>query len=588
MDEKIKLNITEFLKSFIRLIVQANLYTSHHPQVKNSAGDFKDKLKSLCTSLSVESIKLSLSDNKLLLNGTAVLSSERIPPSLLSIYKNCHIDSIEIMGEVSEDELIIFAKVGSCKQDIKSYLESKGVSRIKVFSEKYVVLPENKIQENKKNIPTDFEGKNFVESIKDIVGRLYPEEEKQKEVVALLLKKFKQEVEQAIERAVSEIKKEKIKAENDYLRVESVISSIAGSEIIIDRNGNVIMTTPQAEIVTGKKLSEISGKKLYEIIPQKDNILSIAKNTDEISDKRIDTSVEIKGDGDFAKTVKNATAVIKNEDGKIIGTITVPHDVIKLREIDQMKSDFISMITHELKSPLTSIKMALDMIAKENLDPSSKSIINAAVRNTERLNSIISDILDFSKLQSGRMVFNLEKLSAGEVVESAITSMKAWATSKNINLYSNISPGLLDIYADRRKTEQILINLISNAIKFTPEGGKIEVGAISNGQYVRFYVKDTGIGIKKEDREKIFEKFVQAVSGEKIGGTGLGLAITKAMVVMQGGNITLESEVGKGSTFFVDLPIYKAQKRLSEEELKEEKKEVSEKKPWWKRIFFGI
>ncbi len=578
--EDVKFCIAEFLKSFTRVLVQSNLYASDHPQVKSSADDFKIKLKNLCGALSVDSIKLSFHENKLLINGRVVLSFEKIPSSITSLYKNCHIDTIEIMRGISEDEVIKFSRVLSCKQDIKLYLKNQGIKNIIVSSEKYVKASSQECLKNEKEI---FEGKNFVESIKGIVSKLYPEEEKQKDIVELLLKKFKEEVEQAIERAVSEIRKEKIKAENDYLRAESVLSSIAGSEIIIDKNGNVIMTTPQAEIVTGKRINEISGKKLSDVISQDNKVLSVAKTTDELSDKRIDNSIEVKGDNELAKTIKNATAIIKNEDGKIVGTITIPHDIARLREIDQMKSDFISMVTHELRSPLTSIKMALNMISEDkNLNPSLKNMINAAVRNTERLNSIVTDILDFSKLQSGRMVFNLEGVSPADVVESAISSMKAWAVSKNINLYSNLSDNLADIYADKRKTEQILINLISNAIKFTPEGGKIEVGAINNAQYVRFYVKDTGIGIKKEDREKIFEKFVQAVSGEKVGGTGLGLAITKAMVVMQGGVISLESEVGKGSTFFVDLPVYKSQI----ESLEEKKDIVKVKKPWWKRIFF--
>lgn len=586
MDEKVKFHIAEFLKSLTRIFVQANLYSENHPQVKDAAGDFIAKLKAVFYSLSVNSVKLSFSNGKLLLNGVAVLSAERIPSSILSVYKKFHIDSFEFLEGVSDRDIILFAKALSGKEDIKSYIEKNNIKGITVFNEKYTTGVKSNTQKESEDI--SIEGKNFVESIKEIISKLYTDENKQKQVIELLLKKFKEEVENAIEKAIEEIKKEKIKVENDYARVESVISRIAGSEIIINKEGNILMTTPQADVVTGKKLTELAGKKLSEVIDKDGKVITIANEIGERNDIKIEHSIDLKGDADLTNTIKNATAVIKNEDGKIVGTITIPHDMAKLKEVDQLKSDFISMITHELRSPLTSIKMALDMIMKDkNIDPSTRNIMNAAVRNAERLNSIINDILDFSKLQSGKMVFNLEKLKVRDIIDSSVSSMKAWANSKNLNLYSRVSDEIFDIYADKRKTEQILINLISNSIKFTPEGGNIEVGAYNlNQNFVRFYVKDSGIGIKKEDLNKIFEKFVQAVSGEKVGGTGLGLAITKAMVVMQGGSIDVESEPGKGSTFYVNMPVYKAQLQgLNESNESEEKTQQKHNIPWWKRLF---
>lgn len=580
MDDKLKNQIAEFLKSFIRVIIQANLYSPTHPQVKSAATDFISKLKNLVELMGVESINLSLVENKLLLNNIPVLSGERIPSQILKLYTRFHIDSIEFGKDLAEDELIAFSKIISFKEaDAELYLKERNITNIAVKKERYVKVDSTDSEGKTQDSEISLEGKNFVESIREIVSRLYPEKTKQKEVVESLLKKFKDEVESAIERAVNELKKEKLKIENDYARVESVLSSIAGSEIIIDKNGNVIMSTPDAELLTGKELKEISGKKLTEVITSSDSVVTLASNIEEVDNKKIEARVEVKGDKELVNTIKTATAIVKNEQGKIVGTITLPHDVVKLKEVDQLKSEFISMITHELKSPLTSIKMALDMIAKERkLDPASKSLINAAVRNAEKLNSIINDILDFSKLQSGKMVFNLEAVMPQEVIEDAITSMKAWANSKNLNLFSKVEENLPPIYADKRKTSQILINLISNAIKFTPENGTIEVGARVVEQFVRFYVKDTGCGIKKEDIPKIFEKFVQAASGERVGGTGLGLAITKAMVVMQGGSIDVESEVGKGSTFYVKLPIYKTP-------VSQEPQTTEKKLPWWRRLF---
>lgn len=583
MDERLKLQIIDFLKSLTRVLVQANLYSDDHPQVVSSGTNFITNLNLLCESLSTTKITLSLFENKLLINNVPVMQQDKVPHSITSLFQRLGMDSVEFYKDITKNDIVYFSKIISVKNIAPElYISERNIKGVKLSKSNYIKVDSNtKVQ---KEISLS-DGKNFVESIKEIVSKLDVDEVKQREIVEFLLKKFKQEVEQAVEKAINEIKKEKTRIENDYIRAESVITSIAGSEIIIDRNGNVIMTTPDAKFVTGKELKEISGKKLSEVLKDEKGVISLASNIDEINDEKIKPDVKLNGDSNFVDVVKKATAIIKNEEGKIVGTVTVPQDIVKLKEIDQMKSDFISMITHELRSPLTSIKMALDLISKDKtLDPSSKNIINAAVRNAEKLNSIISDILDFSKLQSGRMVFNLEVVSPQSIVEGAVSSMKAWAMSKSLNLSSNVEPSLPNIYVDKRKTEQILINLISNAIKFTPEGGSIEVGAKNDGQYVKFYVKDTGCGIKKEDLGKIFEKFVQAVSGERVGGTGLGLAITKAMVVMQGGSIDVESEVGKGSTFYVRLPIHKANKD-NKEELKVFEESHLKKTPWWKRMF---
>ena len=222
-------------------------------------------------------------------------------------------------------------------------------------------------------------------------------------------------------------------------------------------------------------------------------------------------------------------------------------------------------------------------VPKEN---TGRGILNTAIRNTDRLNSIITDILDFSKLQSGKLVFHKEGAEAAEIAKEAVDSMKAWATSKGVNLSVSCEPGVQNIYADKRRTIQVLINLISNSIKFTPQGGNITVSADAGkealGGYSFFSVTDNGCGIRKEDQAKVFEKFVQVAVGEKVGGTGLGLSITKAMVILQGGRISLESEPGRGSVFRVGMPVYRGQ---AEEPVFEQSPELKEEeKSWWRKL----
>ena len=591
MPEDIKPYIIDFLKSFTRIIVQGSLYASDHPQVKSASAETVERLKKLIEKIGTEKVSFTLSNGKFLLNGTQVSTQDRLPSSIISIYKNCHIDTIEMSKDATAAEFVSFSKIAASKTDPLDYLKRNDIKNITLQKEKYVKAGEGLEGLGKAvRIDGEIENKDFVGSLKAIVSRLTEDNLIQEKIVNNLMEKFKIEVQNAVEKAAKEIKTEKTKIENDYIRTESVISNIAGSEITIDKDGNVIMASADAEKITGKSLKEIAGRKIFDIANLEEQILNIAQEIKTVSNGKIIKDVSAKGKADIIKTIKNSTAMIKNEDGKIVGTISIPPDVAKLKEVEQLKSDFISNVTHELRSPLTSIKMALDLISRENIsNPNTRMMLNSAIRNAERLNSIINDILDFSKMQSGKMIFHLDRYSPNEIAQNAVDAMAAWAKSKNLNLILNKKENLPDIYADKKRTEQILINLISNAIKFTPEGGSIEVSVgyeTSNPDFIQFYVKDTGCGIKKEDQEKIFEKFVQVVAGEKVGGTGLGLAITKAMVVMQSGSISVDSEVGKGSIFKVLMPVYKGQELNTHVSISEESTENKKDfRPWWKRLF---
>jgi len=582
VDHDLKNIVAELLKSFIRCIVYSNLYSSDHPQVRSQCQDFILNLNTFLDKVKSDKLEISFYDGKFFINNEFIMNREKMPSTLLNIYTKTSATSFEIFRGVEINEIVSFSKIISFKGDLEKYLEENKVKNIKISKKKYVKQEEMELGQKKIELSVeDISEKNFVESLRLIVSKVTQDKNLQDILITKLMEKFKEELSKAIDNALKELKLEKNKIENDYTRIESVFSNIAGSEIIVDKDGNVIMATPGASKLTGKELKEIAGKKLFEIADLDNEVINIAKEIKSVSDRKIEPNVITQGREDVLDTLKKSTAIIKNEEGRVVGTISIPPEIAKLREVEQLKSDFISTMTHELRSPLTSIKMALDIISRENIiNPQAKLMLNTAIRNTERLNSLISDILDFSKLQSGKMIFNLDSYSPYDIAKDAVEAMSAWAKSKNISLLLETEENLSQVYVDKRRMEQILINLISNAIKFTPEGGKIVVGIgrSEKKDYICFSVKDTGCGIKKDDQEKIFEKFVQLASGKSIGGTGLGLAITKAMVVMQQGSITVESEEGKGSTFNVYMPIYKGQGRVEISEQKEEKK------PWWKKL----
>jgi signal transduction histidine kinase len=246
----------------------------------------------------------------------------------------------------------------------------------------------------------------------------------------------------------------------------------------------------------------------------------------------------------------------------------------ELRRIDDIKSEFISVASHELRTPLAAIKNAILLILRGKtgeVNETQTKFLSMAERNINRLTNILNDLLNLSRIESGRMQFNFQDVELKEAVEFIASSLRAQADAKKIPLEVEAPEQLPLVYGDREKIEQILINLIGNAIKFTPDEGQILVTVKpllrsaegGQGDMVSVSVKDTGIGIPVEFLDTIFEKFYQVEGSlhRSVGGTGLGLAITKDLIEAHQGKIWVESEVGKGSTFTFTLPASKSERR---------------------------
>ncbi len=251
---------------------------------------------------------------------------------------------------------------------------------------------------------------------------------------------------------------------------------------------------------------------------------------------------------------------------------------VKLEKLERLKSDFVSIVSHELRTPLTPINNSLEIVLSEQAGPISddaKNFINMAKRNVVRLSGIIEDLLDLSRVQTGKLDFKYKITSLVPSLELIQKTFEQVACEKDIQVSLQIENNLEEVYADTHRFEQIISNLVTNALKFTPKGGSIKIIANNvneneinkslliapiceiKGNYIKISVKDTGIGIKKEDIPKIFEKFSQIENSltRNIGGVGLGLSITKQLVDAHLGAITVESEEGKGSDFSIFIPI---------------------------------
>jgi signal transduction histidine kinase/GGDEF domain-containing protein len=241
----------------------------------------------------------------------------------------------------------------------------------------------------------------------------------------------------------------------------------------------------------------------------------------------------------------------------------------ELKRIDEMKSEFISVASHELRTPLTAIDNALQLLLKGKtgeINETQAKFLSMAERNIHRLTNILNELLDLSRMEAGKMEMKFEELDLRGPIEFILSSLKPQADGKSVVLKIQVAEALPPVYTDREKVEQILTNLIGNAIKFTPEGGEVKVTAgllDGEGKMVAISVKDSGIGIPKDQQGNVFQKFYQVENSlvRSASGTGLGLAISKGLVEALQGKIWVESEVGKGSTFTFMVPTTKGERR---------------------------
>jgi signal transduction histidine kinase len=262
-------------------------------------------------------------------------------------------------------------------------------------------------------------------------------------------------------------------------------------------------------------------------------------------------------------------AVIAIEQVRLFQEIQEKHRQLQLaneqlQEVDRLKSDFVSNVSHELRTPLTAIKGAVDLVLREVAGPLTEKQTHYLARvrsNTQHLTGLINDLLDLSKIESGKIEVKSSRVSLGGLVHEVVASLRPVAAEKVIGLKATISEPSTLVWADRDKVNQVLMNLIGNAIKFTPAQGRITVSASRSGkESVQVSVSDTGPGIAPNEKDKIFDKFYQIaqVGDVKPKGTGLGLAICKALVELHGGKIWVEPEPNGGSTFYFTLPVARA------------------------------
>ncbi len=341
-------------------------------------------------------------------------------------------------------------------------------------------------------------------------------------------------------------------------KLNAVLFSINDGIIMTDYSGNVILSNRCVAPLLGLDSSEnMAGKNIRHIIRRKEveESLKEVRETEDTVVREIDLSAE-----KSPKHIRMDTSMVRHSDsGELLGTVTVIRDITLEKQLEQLKEDFIHSITHDLRSPMTSIRGFLEFLldgSSGELNEQQKEFLQIIDESSKRLLGMINNILDVAKMESGTMPMDKEEFSLLSEAGDVVKTFEAQALRDRIDLKAEEVNGPGIVYADRTLMHRVITNLVGNALKFTPEEGSVTVRVEEAGDEAEVSVIDTGQGMPPEYVKKIFKKFEQVKGSRgRRKGTGLGLTITKYIVESHGGRIWAESEEGKGSKFTFRIPV---------------------------------
>ncbi len=339
--------------------------------------------------------------------------------------------------------------------------------------------------------------------------------------------------------------------------LEAVLQGIGDAVIVTDRHLNVLMVNPVA-VRTFRWPHAPVGSPLAQVIQNEELITLIREVTTQKGDV-LTRDVTFTYPGEKPHTYQAVASPIRSPGEVPRGAVTVLRDITAQKELERMKSNFISVISHELKTPLHSIKGFVEIIRMGKAGPITElqaDFLTTVKEQTQVLQRMIDDLLVFSRLEAGELKMHVEDISLAAIADRVVQKLAPIAEEKGIHLENRLPEDFPDIEGDYMRMEQVFTNLVENALKFTPQGGKIIIDGEDKGEKVRVWVADTGIGIPESEQERIFDRFYQVDTSERRAyrGAGLGLTICKYIVERHHGRIWVHSTPGQGSTFYVELP----------------------------------
>ena len=350
-------------------------------------------------------------------------------------------------------------------------------------------------------------------------------------------------------------------------RTEAIIDSMSDAIMVLDENKNIVSANRLALQLTGiEKLERLIGQNAQDAAQSNDLIKAMLK--DVVQDKTVnkdintgDTPIHIAYDNKLSYYNRETTSISAVPTGSNksvpIGYVVILKNITRFEELNAAKTNFMATVSHEIKTPLSSINLILGLLQDKrlgSLNEEQTKLVQSIRMHTGRLSRMANELLDFTQIESGKIQLSVEGERPGQIINFAINALSEFLREKDINLQVEVEHNLPLCFADLEKSVWVLVNIISNAIRYSPEKGKILVSAKREDNHIKFSVEDEGPGITEQNQKRVFDKYVK-FGNQSSKGWGLGLAISKEFVQSQGGTIWVESEIGRGSKFSFTLPV---------------------------------
>jgi two-component system phosphate regulon sensor histidine kinase PhoR len=336
----------------------------------------------------------------------------------------------------------------------------------------------------------------------------------------------------------------------------TAFTSMTEGVLILNAEDKIEFVNQALSNILSEQYGDINGKTLMEAFRSVD----LQKAFLEFKETRINVSREITL-GNIGPVILNVSISAVQGHPEEEKTMIVFHDVTRLKKLEKIRIDFVANVTHEIRTPLTAIIGYLETIkagAINNINE-TKKFIDIILKQAERLNRLVEDLLTISNVELDEIILNFESVSLNAAITNVISLVEAKAKLKKITIYNKVRENLPPIRADKDRLTQILVNILDNAVKFTPESGKVIIAADETDAYSVVSIIDTGIGVPKDEIQRLGERFyrVDKTRSRDLGGTGLGLSIVKHLMIAHGGRMEIESQLGRGTKVSLFFPVVK-------------------------------
>jgi len=347
---------------------------------------------------------------------------------------------------------------------------------------------------------------------------------------------------------------------SEQSRLKTIVGCMADGVLVTNMEGCLVLWNASSVKMLNLKSHEVSGEALAYYIKNKDIIDSIqgvlSSKDEEVS--KINREIEV----DNMMTLMAINAPVKDEEGQILGAVTVLRDITQLKEIEKIKSQFVSMVAHELRAPVAAIEGWLEILLSGELGEDEKQRKKWLGRAKDRAHSLlimVNDLLEINRMEAGRVAQKMETVDLSQIIQKIVDFVKPEVDKRNITISLKLPSNMPSVQADVKDMEKLFTNLINNAIKYNKKEGTVTVEGEMEGNFLCIRITDTGFGISPENQSKIFDDFyrVEDDKTKKITGTGLGLTISKKIIDSHFGRIEVQSQLNEGSTFSVYLPLSK-------------------------------